>query len=159
VPVRLTALASIPGGLNRADPAIFSLLTAQLEPDRAAGDRSAAAQVLSRAKLTPDQLLALTHYLKTVGPLELDRVVEAFGQSAEEQVGLRLIAALKESPAFVSLRADALKQRLAKYTERVREQAEELYAALAVDEAKQKEHLQKLLATLQPGDVRRGQAV
>ena len=58
-----------------------------------------------------------------------------------------------------SLRVDAVKTRLAKYGPAVQKEAEELYSALNVDSEKQKAHLDELLKTLEPGDVRRGQAV
>jgi putative membrane-bound dehydrogenase-like protein len=156
---RLTALAAIPGGLASVETPILSLLLAQLEPEQSVAARSMAADVLSRSKLSSEQLISLCECLKTVGPLELDRVIEAFGQSGDEQVGLKLIANLRVSPALSALRADALTQRLAKYNGRVHEQAKEIYAAMAADEAKQKQRLEQLLAALKGGDIRRGQAV
>jgi putative heme-binding domain-containing protein len=57
------------------------------------------------------------------------------------------------------LRVETLKPRLAKFGAPVRKQAEELYAPLDVDAAKQKARLDELLAGLKGGDVRRGQAV
>jgi putative membrane-bound dehydrogenase-like protein len=159
VSVRLTSLAAIPGGLKQVDPSIFALLRGQLDPEQPVALRSAAADILSRSKLTSEQFMALAESLKTVGPLELDRVVEAFGQSADEQVGLRLISALKTSAALPSLRANVLKQRLAKFNGRVQDQARDLYAILAIDEGKQRERLEQLLTTLKGGDIRRGQAV
>jgi putative heme-binding domain-containing protein len=52
-----------------------------------------------------------------------------------------------------------VKQRLAKYPAEVRNQAEELYVLLNADFVKQKEKLDQLVATLERGDIRRGQAV
>jgi putative heme-binding domain-containing protein len=74
-------------------------------------------------------------------------------------VGERLIAALKESPARSNLRAEAIKARLTKYGPNVQKQAEELYAALNADLAKQQAKLEELLPKLNGGDIRRGQAV
>jgi putative heme-binding domain-containing protein len=91
--------------------------------------------------------------------MEVDRLLEPFAPSSDEAVGRGLIAALKTSAARSSLRVEMVKPRLAKYPAAVQQQAEELYAALNVDAAKQRAKLEELLATLKDGDVRRGQAV
>jgi putative heme-binding domain-containing protein len=157
--LRVAALAAVPGGLPKVEPSLFTFLRAELDADQPVATRSGAADVLARAKLTSEQLLALTESLKTIGPMEMDRLLEAFAQSTDENVGQRLVAALKVSAARSSLRVEALKPRLAKYSPAVQRQAEEVYAALNVDAAKQKARLEQLLATLAGGDVRRGQAV
>src|SRR5262249_8302501 len=115
--------------------------------------------VLGRAKLSKEQLLALTETVKTAGPMEVERLLEAYGVSTDEGGGLALLAALKDSSARASLRADAVKTRLAKYPDKVKKEAEALYDLLNVDAAKQRARLEELLGTLKNGDVRRGQAV
>jgi putative membrane-bound dehydrogenase-like protein len=159
VGVRLDALAAVPGGLAQVEPPLFALLRAQLGPDQPVATRAVAADVLARAKLTAEQLVALTESLKTIGPMELDRLLEAFAQSADDAVGQSFLAALKASPARSALRVEMLKPRLAKFGAPVHQQAEELYAALDVDAAQQKARLEQLLTSLDGGDVRRGQAV
>jgi len=157
--VRANALAAIPGGLAKVEPPLFAFLQAQLGGDQPVANRSAAVDVLSRAKLDSEQLLALTDALKTIGPMEVDRLLEAFAQSADVMVGQRLIAALKASPVQSSLRVDMLKPRLTKFGPEIQKQAEELYAVLNVDAAKQQARLEELLAGMKDGDARRGQAV
>jgi putative membrane-bound dehydrogenase-like protein len=160
----LDALAAVPGGVSDLEPGLFGFLRDHLSPDTEVRARSAAADVLSKAKLKPDQLAALADSFKTAGPLEVDRLLAPFGQCSDEAVGLKLVATLKESPALTALRADSLKTHLAKFGAPVQEQAEQLYAAINVDLAKQKERLDELLASLtgpeiQTADIRRGQAV
>jgi putative membrane-bound dehydrogenase-like protein len=157
--LRVSALAAVPGGLSKVEPPLFAFLRTQLGSEQPVATRSSAADVLARAKLSSEQLLALTESLKTIGPLEVDRLLDAFAQSTDESLGQQLVAALKESPARSSLRVATLKPRLAKFSPRVQRQAEELYAVLDVDAAKQKARLEQLLAGLDGGDVRRGQAV
>jgi hypothetical protein len=48
---------------------------------------------LSRAKLSTEQLIALTESLKSTGPIETDRLLEAFVQSTDAKVGTQLLAA------------------------------------------------------------------
>ncbi|HEV8292443.1 MAG TPA: hypothetical protein VGP94_10990, partial [Tepidisphaeraceae bacterium] len=71
--------------------------------------------------------------------------------------GSRLVAALKEAKAVKSISPESLRKHLAKYPDEVKKQAEELIASLNPDSSKQKAHLEELLATLPPGDIRRGQ--
>ncbi|MBX6312248.1 MAG: HEAT repeat domain-containing protein [Isosphaeraceae bacterium] len=157
--VRLEALAAAPGGLAEVSPELFAFLRKQLDPERPVAARTAAADVLSRAKLTPEQQDTLIETIRIAGPLEIDRLLAAFEASKDDEIGLKLIAALKDAPALSSLRVEALKPRLAKFGPRVQERAEELYATLNADAAKQKARLEELLASLASGDIRRGQAV
>jgi putative heme-binding domain-containing protein len=157
--VRLGALAAVPGGPGEVDGSAFDFLRSQLAPDQPVATRTLAADVLSRAKLNAEQLVALTESVKAAGPLEADRLIDAFAQSSDERVGKDLVAALKASPARASLRVEALKPRLAKFGPAVQKDAAELYAALEADAAQQRAKLEGLLAGLKDGDVRRGQAV
>jgi putative membrane-bound dehydrogenase-like protein len=159
IEVRLGALAAVPGGLATVEPALFDLLQKHLGNDLPVAQRSTAADVLARARLTPGQLAALADRLKQVGPMELNRLLDAFAQTKDESLGFRLVRALKAAPARLGLRPDALHQRLAAFGPRVEKEAAGLYAALAVGTAEQKAKLDRLLPLLKQGDVRRGQAV
>jgi putative heme-binding domain-containing protein len=159
VNARLRALAAVPGGMTAVKPAVLSFLLEQVDHEQGVAQRSLAADVLSRSKLTAEQLLALADALKIVGPMETDRLLEAFKQSTDRSVGLRLLAALDGSPIRSSLRVEMIKPRLEKYDADVRQKAEELYAALDADAGKQREHLDKLLGLLEKGDVLRGKQV
>src|SRR5438034_1056097 len=157
--VRLEALAAIPGGINSVDAELLDLLRSSIAPTQTVGARGFAASVLEKAKLSRDQLLMLADSLKTAGPLELSRVLTAFDNGSDEEVGLKMIAALAQSKALSSLRADVLRPRLEKYPQPVKKQGEALLAKLNVDAARQSARLEELLASLEGGDVRRGQAV
>src|SRR5437588_8926822 len=91
--------------------------------------------------------------------MELDRLLEPFAASSDARAGRALVTALKASPVRASLRADALRRALAKSGPTVQKEADELYAQLDADAAKQKARLEELLASLKDGDVRRGQTV
>ena len=161
--IRLEALAAIPGGLAAAElkrnEFLFDFLLNQLAPELSIAQRGIAAEVISKAKLTPAQLTRLTEQFATAGPLEVDRLLGAFEQTTDEQVGQQLIAQLKTAPALTALRPDAIKTRLAKYSPSVQEAAQPLYAALNVDLGKQRQQLEEMLASLPPGDIVRGQKV
>jgi putative membrane-bound dehydrogenase-like protein len=157
--VRYSALAAVPGGLTDVDPPLFAFLRAGLDPEQPVAVRGAAAEALAHARLNTDQLLALAQTLASAGPLEVDRLLDAFGQSTDERVGRALIASLKTSPARAGLRVASLKPRLAKFGPKVEKPAEELYALLDADAGKQRARLEALLGALKEGDVRRGQVV
>jgi len=155
--LRQSALAAVPGGLSNPDPSLFAFLLSKLDREQPVASRTTSADVLARAKLTPEQLLRLADALRAAGPVEVDRLLGAFEQSTDESLGLKLVGALAESAALSSLRVDALKAHLAKYGPAVQQRALVLYARLNVDAAKQKARLEQLLTTLSAGDVRRGQ--
>ena len=157
--LRIDALAAVPGGLAGLNPGLYVFLRDRLGSDNPVALRGAAASVLGRAGLSPQQLAVLTDSIKVVGPLEVDRLLAAFERSTDEALGLKLVAALRASPALGSLRVEMLKPRLDKYPEKVRKEAERLYATLNVDAAKQKARIESLLPTLAGGDIRRGQEV
>ena len=157
--VRLDALAAVPGGLDAVAPDVFAFLRAQVDPDRPAPARVAAADVLAKAKLDPAQLSALTGAIRTAGPLEIDRLLSAFEQTGDEAIGLSLVSALEAAPARSSLRIESIKARLARFPATVRRAAEGLYATLAAEAEGRSARLEELGATLPAGDARRGQAL
>ncbi len=157
--LRLDALAALPQGLRVVEPDLLRFLVANIDPTKSVAVRGAAASVLARAKLSEPQLLSLADALKTIGPLEVSKVLAAFEQSKDEAVGLKLLAALKESKGLAGARPDTLKTLAAKYPQAVQEKSLELLALLNVDEAKQKAHLDALLGSLPKGDIRAGQAI
>jgi putative heme-binding domain-containing protein len=156
--VRLEALAAVPGGVSALGPELFEFVRAHLDSTQPVNTRSAAAAVLGKTRLSSEQLLTLTESFKHVGPLEVPRLLSAFEKSHDEALGLRLMAALKESKPS-GLRPDLLKPLLTNFPATVQQQGEELLSVLNVDATKQKAHLEELLAHSPKGDVRRGQMI
>ena len=157
-PLRLEALAAstTPGAI---DEALFKLLVAQLPPNHPLDVRTAAAEILARAPLTADQFPSLAAAIVTTGPLETPKLLAAFTRRPDEATGLRLVAALKESPGLRGLRANQLQAVLAKYSAPVQAAGEELVTRLNADSAHLNARITKLAAELPAGDERRGQAV
>ena len=157
--VRVEALAAVPGGPGELTPEVFAFLTGRLSPEQPTAQRVMAAEVLGRAKLTGTQLMALAGNLRDAGPLEIGPLLPAFEQSGDDAVGLRLVAALNGAKSSRALRAEMVRPRLAKYSEKVRKEAEPLLAKLDPDAGAQRQRLEQLLSSLPKGDVRRGQAI
>jgi putative membrane-bound dehydrogenase-like protein len=158
-PVRLDALASVPGGLAEVDADQFKFLSERVAPEQTVAVRTTAARVLARSKLTGEQLQALTKTLRTAGPLEVPILVEAYAQNNQEKLGLELVSALEDSHGLFALQAYQVKQALARYPESVRNRADALLASRNTDAAAQRAKIERLEKGLADGDVRRGQAV
>ncbi|HET6575467.1 MAG TPA: PVC-type heme-binding CxxCH protein, partial [Fimbriiglobus sp.] len=157
--VRYQALAAAPGGPGKLSDSLFHELTAAVNREQPVAPRAAAADVLSKATLTPDQLVALAAVLKSAGPLELDRLLEPFARSSQERVGVVLLDSLQGSSVRSGLRIDMLRPRLAKYGPAVQAKAETLYHSLNADAAAQRAKLEALLAGLKDGNAQRGHEV
>lgn len=156
---RLDALAALPQGLAAVDSDLFPFLIANLAPNQPVTVRSAATGVLLAARLKPAQRQTLADTLKTSGPMEVARLLPLFAQQHEATIGLRLMAALKESPGLTGVQPEVLKTVAAKYPASVQQQADVLLTLLDADAEQQKNHLESLLTSLPEGDVRRGQLV
>lgn len=159
VGVRLDALAAIVDGVDVVDPEVFELLRSGLETTRPAAIRSAAAVVVEKARLDPAQLTTLAASLQAAGPLDLPRILRAYGNGGDEAAGLAMIAALRQAKGRSSVRADILRSLLAGYPETVKKEGEALLASPSLDSEKQVRRLEELLRAVQGGDVGRGQAV
>ena len=137
----------------------MNFVRAQIDPTKPVQVRGAAASVLANAKLNEEQLLELVETAKIAGPLELTKLLGAFEHSSNESVGLKLLAALKESKSLASLRPDVIKTLFAKYPPAVQEKGNGLITMVNADAEKQSAHLEDLLGALKDGDVRRGQII
>jgi putative membrane-bound dehydrogenase-like protein len=159
IEIRLDALAAIQDGLTVVEPEVFELLRTGLEPTRPVSVKSDATAVVEKARFDRAQLEALAASLAAAGPLELPRLLRAFGSGSDESAGLAMIAALRHAKSRSSVRADTLRPLLAKYPASVQKQGEELLAAFSTDSANQIRRLESLLPSVQGGDIARGQAV
>ena len=156
---RLEAMAAIPGGAITLDVGQFGFVLLNLDAAKPVSTRGAAATVLAKTKLAPDQLLVLADSLKGVGPLEMPKLLAVFEKSKDEALGLRLVAALKQAKSS-GLRADLIKTMLAAFPASVQTAGDELLNRLNADAGKQKAHLESLLADVHgKGDIRRGQLI
>jgi len=154
---RLSAVAALPGNATGIDGNLFGFVLSQGAPNYPVNTRLLASEAVNRVKLSDEQFKAIIEAIKSAGPLELDRFLNAFEKTTDQTIGLALIEALKNAKAVKSLSPDSLRKHVAKYPDEVKKQAEELIASLNPDASKQKAHLEELLSTLPAGDIRRGQ--
>jgi putative membrane-bound dehydrogenase-like protein len=158
--VRLDALAvTHPAAIGAVEPALFDFLRAHLDGREPMLVRGAAATVLARAALTPAQQLTLADALRTVGALEAPKLLPAFEKAPNEALGLKVVAALQQSPGSAGIRANVLQTLLARYPAAVQQQGQALLAGLNTDAARQNARVDELLASVKHGDIRRGQSL
>jgi len=155
---RLNAIDAAGSGLNLSD-STFSLLTTTLSPDLPMNLRSIAANRLASSVLSEPQLTSLVSTVKTVGPMELPKLLPAFEKGGSESLGLQLVTALMQAEGVRGLRPDLIKPLLTKYPTSVQEAGKALLKLLNASEEEQTATLEKLLTTLPEGDVRRGHEV
>jgi putative heme-binding domain-containing protein len=160
--VRLDALTAI-AGATVVDTDLFELVRTSLAPGSPASRRAAAVAVLEKIALGRSQLMLLVPALASAGPIEIPRLLppfaKAFDKDKDEALGLAVVAALEKSTSRSTVRAEMLRPVLAGYPAPVRTAGEALLASIHVDSAKQAQRLAELLATVQGGDVARGQMV
>jgi putative membrane-bound dehydrogenase-like protein len=157
--LRLDALAALPAGAALA-AAELDFLRDRLAPANPPVTRATAAGVLARAKLDAAQLATVTDTLKSAGPLELTKLLATFDGGGDDGLGEKLVAALRDSKSAKALPPAQLRPHFAKFSAVTQKSAEEFFATLDADVAKQAAHLDALQAELKTlsGDLRRGQA-
>jgi putative heme-binding domain-containing protein len=156
--VRLDALGAM-SAATVPDSEVFALVRTSVAPESPAPLRAAAAAVLQKIRLDRSQLLALAPALESAGPLELPRLLSAFGSANDEALGHAMLAALEKSKSRATVRGEILRPVLANYPESVKKAGESLLASVHGDAGTQAQRLEALLATVQGGDVARGQTV
>lgn len=154
---RLEALSLASRSLGTVEPELFAFLTRSVLPDRPLRDRANAAETLARSALTRDQLIALTATVRSVGALELPRLLGAFDRNADDAVARRLLAAIESAIGRSAFRADTAKAAFARCSPEVKRESEALVAALHSDAARQNARVAEVATSLAGGDLRRGQ--
>jgi len=156
--VRLKALAtvSLSEGL---DPKTFLFLREYLAADQPAAIRSLAVDALLKAKLSPNQLDQLATAIATVGPMELKRLLAVFETDRDARRGLKLVAALEQSPGVSAIEPDQLEAWLATFGEQVTAAAKKLLGDLRLATKEKREKVEAVLSLLDQGDIRRGHRV
>jgi putative heme-binding domain-containing protein len=157
--LRVAALAVVSHTLPELPQSHFELLLRCLSTDNPVTLRSAAADALSRARLTAHELEHLCDALTTAGPLELNRLLEPFRQVKEEHLALKLLSSLKQTSALPALRIDVVRETLAAQGPAVQQGIVGLEALVNIDAAAQRKRIEELLPDMRQGDVRRGHAV
>ncbi|MBL9188841.1 MAG: hypothetical protein JNK23_15260 [Opitutaceae bacterium] len=156
---RLEALALATQSLRSIDDGTLAFLLAHLDARQAAPSRASAAAALGAARLTPPQTLRLARAMSSVGPLDAPKLLPALERMPNDESGLALINALRDSRALAGLRAAQLRQLFGRYPAAVQAAAAPLLAAVSAGVAEQNHRIDALLPTVTAGNISRGHLV
>jgi putative heme-binding domain-containing protein len=156
--LRLELMSLLPAR-SAIDPPLFHYAVGHLTASTPVMQRINAASVVGRASLTEEQLTELSGQLPEVGPLEITRLLPAFDGHPSEEVGLKLIAGLKQSKGTAAVPPEMLRSRFAKYPEKVQQAATDLLKSFDITLADKKKRLDEFEASLPSGDIHRGHLI
>ena len=138
----------------------FAYLYDQLQANQEASARQQAAQVLSEAHLSEDQLLRLaTDYLPQADAPTLARLVPTFHGDYNSEVGHALLTVLMDSKGLDNFSEDNLRAVFASYPEEVAPEVDQLVDKLHEARGQRLQQLETLEADLPKGDIERGRAI
>jgi len=156
---RVKALAAISSKSGRLDNQAFDLITALLSPQAPIRDRSSAAELLSKARLTSVQTRTLAPLAAHLGPIELPTFMEAFQRTRDPETGKLLIAALANAPGLGNLNVAELQRTITRFPPEVSGAAEGFMEELSQQNENQAAKLDELLAALPAGNFLAGKKV
>ncbi|MCO8123106.1 HEAT repeat domain-containing protein [Stieleria sp. TO1_6] len=157
--LRLESLWAVRERVSVINADQFDFVAKRVDGSLPVDTRATAVEILANAQLDPQQLTRLTALFEKVSPLDINRLLAAFGRSRDEQAGLALVESLERSPARSALDLETLKRILKNYPSSVQQHAGKLYTLIESETAEQSAELQSVLASLPAGNARRGQEV
>jgi putative membrane-bound dehydrogenase-like protein len=156
---RIKALSSLQGGPAKFDTSLFSFLVVQLTPEQPLEIRTSAAETLSKAKLTREQMQSLASSLKNLGLSELTVLLSVFQDSKDDAIGEKLVQSLLGSASSSSLNAFRLENLMSNFSERVQHSARPLLERLEQSQSEQLAKANEVARLIATADPRRGHQV
>lgn len=154
--VRVQAVGTAAPRMTSVEQPLFEFLLASLNSEVAPLVRVDAADALGKLKFDTAQFIALASAVGEAGVLEVPKLLSAFEQSTDADVGGALVAALGRSAGLKSVERARLAALVESYGETIQREAEPLLMQLTVDREKQKARLVELEGVLAGGDIQRG---
>jgi len=155
-PLRLRALAALPGTERPLDAAIMSFLVEHLHVDHPVILRALVVDILLDSPLESNAWAVVAGVLPTTGPMELKRLMVGFGKQKDPALGKELVSNLSRSPALSSLQPDDLKQQLSGYGPDLVASAGSLFETIARENEQKNAKLETVLKLVPEADIRRG---
>ena len=145
---------------NTINDELFDFLTNQITADNTPTTRRlAASRALGTSALTDRQLGELVSVVSEASPLELSSLLMAFERASDEQVGMKLVSGLQQSPGLASISVASLDRVVAGFPDSVKTLAKQLRGKIAATNSEQIGRLESLEGQMEGGDLRRGKAV
>jgi putative membrane-bound dehydrogenase-like protein len=155
-PLRLRALAALPGTERPLDGPVMSFLVEHLHGDHPVVLRALAVDILLESPLGTDRWTMVAAALPTTGPMELKRLMEGFGKQKDPALGAELVKHLGSSPALTSLRSEELEKQLSGYGPELVASAAPLFEIIAKENEEKNAKLETVLKLVPESDIRRG---
>jgi len=155
-PLRLRALAALPGTERPLDGPVMSFLVEHLHGDHPVVLRALAVDILLESPLGTDRWTMVAAALPTTGPMELKRLMEGFGKQKDPALGAELVKHLGSSPALTSLRSEELEKQLSGYGPELVASAAPLFEIIAKENEEKNAKLEAVLKLVPESDIRRG---
>lgn len=148
--VRVSALSALGGPKPKLSDSEFDYLISRLAASIDAPAKLAAGQVLGRAELTPQQLLATAQkHLKNADPMVIPNLLEAFRNSSDEATGQALVKALTDVEGSLgSVGIQRVQEIVGKYPTAVQAAAKPLLARIEQARNQRLDKLRKLESAL-----------
>ncbi len=160
VAVRLEAIAALLESQPEISDKHFDFLYVQLKSKNEAPIRQQAATVLSRGKLSEEQLTKLaTEYLPAADAFILPRLVPLFEGVHSSSIGKSLASTLSNSSSLDSYNEDNIKRVFAKYQADVKPAVDQLLTKLSSVQAGRLEKLKAMETGIGRGDMERGRVL
>ncbi len=159
VSLRLSALESLAAGSARLDPDVFEWILDMLGEGASPSARLRLVQVLGRAALTNDQLLAMTEILEEAGPLELAELIRPYQRTKNAEVGKAFLEALESARSLESLSENDVSRVVLRYPRELLPRANRLMAKLRSLQQEKADSVARYLKLVSQADVSRGQKV
>ncbi len=158
VDLRVRAAAAITDG-SVCDQQVFALLLTQFSAETPITRRLAAARAIGAAKLSSEQLHALTALLADAGPLELSSLIAVYEGAKDEQLGKKLLTSLAKSSGLTNLSPAAFDRAFVGFSAGLKTEVAQLRRQLGASNEEQVARLAQLEGNMAGGDPLRGQAI
>ncbi|MEZ6121394.1 MAG: HEAT repeat domain-containing protein, partial [Pirellulaceae bacterium] len=151
---RLQAISLLLRTDTEPSEAVLPFLLSGIESTQDVAVQDQAAHILQAMPLTAAQRMQLAIAMRTVGPLQLNRLMAMFSKQTELRLGETLLQSLQQNPAVGALQQGVMNEAFGGFTDSIRTQAGLLVPEWNLEIQRQK--LSELLASLPEGDVRNG---
>ncbi|MCB1229580.1 MAG: sulfatase-like hydrolase/transferase [Verrucomicrobiae bacterium] len=155
---RVLALRAIGKPDAALGEAAFDLLKKLAGPEASPLERLDAVQLISTAKLTRAQLLAVAELVRYAGPLDLPILLQTFDRSRDPEVGMALASVLPDSKGVGNANPDELARLFNRYPPEVSEKVAPVIEELKARKEQQAARLAEIEPRLAEGDPERGKA-
>ena len=137
----------------------FEFVSSHLRSDQPVFMRSTAVEAFRGASLTDPQASRLAALIAESGPTELLPLLKLLVKYKSDKLGAQVLRSLQNSAVATSVELDALRKVLSAFGPKLAEKSKELMKKIEHEKSTKLVRMNKILALVDKGDVRRGQEI